>query len=95
MKTHHKMINGDSRIMSETDDKSVQLVITSPPYWQLKDYGCSSNIASLKVSANVTLQRFELTEGFESRYYMEKTSLPILEIEVNKDAEVITEITLN
>ncbi len=44
MKTHHKMINGDSRIMSETDDKSVQLVITSPPYWQLKDYGTKNQI---------------------------------------------------
>jgi len=67
----------------------------APENWKLNDYGCSSKIASLKVSANVTLQRFELVEGFESRYYMEKTSLPVLEIEVNKDAEVITEITLS
>jgi len=38
MKTHHKIINGDSRQMTELTDKSVYLVITSPPYWQLKDY---------------------------------------------------------
>ncbi|MCB2230210.1 site-specific DNA-methyltransferase [bacterium] len=25
--------------MATVDDKSVQLVVTSPPYWQLKDYG--------------------------------------------------------
>ena len=30
--------------MTELDDKSVQLVITSPPYWQLKDYGNGSQI---------------------------------------------------
>ncbi|GHT25248.1 hypothetical protein AGMMS4957_19750 [Bacteroidia bacterium] len=36
-KTTHKIINGDSRQMSELKDKSVHLVVTSPPYWQLKD----------------------------------------------------------
>jgi site-specific DNA-methyltransferase (adenine-specific) len=44
MGTHHKMINGDSRCMSELPDNSVHLVITSPPYWQLKDYGTENQI---------------------------------------------------
>jgi len=39
MKTHHKIIIGDSRWMKEVPDESVHLIITSPPYWQLKDYG--------------------------------------------------------
>ncbi len=41
MKTHslHKIIIGDSRNMHELKDESVHIVITSPPYWQLKDYG--------------------------------------------------------
>ena len=30
--------------MAELQDKSVHLVITSPPYWQLKDYGTSGQI---------------------------------------------------
>lgn len=33
------IINGDSRQMNLVSDRSVHLVITSPPYWQLKDYG--------------------------------------------------------
>ncbi|GHT57136.1 methyltransferase [Bacteroidia bacterium] len=44
MKTIHKIINGDSRQMSELSDKSVHLIITSPPYWQLKDYGMDNQI---------------------------------------------------
>ncbi len=44
MKTHHKIINGDSRQMAELPDNSVHLVITSPPYWQLKDYGTENQI---------------------------------------------------
>ncbi len=44
MKTHHKIINGDSRQMTELPDSSVHLIITSPPYWQLKDYGTENQI---------------------------------------------------
>jgi len=44
MKTYHKIIIGDSRNMAELQDKSVHLVITSPPYWQLKDYGSPNQI---------------------------------------------------
>ena len=44
MKTQHKIIIGDSRWMSEVADESVHLVITSPPYWQLKDYGKGGQI---------------------------------------------------
>jgi len=42
--THHKIINGDSRHMAELPVKSVHLAITSPPYWQLKDYGSVNQI---------------------------------------------------
>ena len=41
---NHKIIIGDSRKMAEIDDESVQLVVTSPPYWQLKDYGSKNQI---------------------------------------------------
>ena len=34
----HKIFIADSRSMREVPDESVHLVITSPPYWQLKDY---------------------------------------------------------
>jgi site-specific DNA-methyltransferase (adenine-specific) len=42
--THHKIIIGDSRCMIEVPDESIHLVITSPPYWQLKDYGDGNQI---------------------------------------------------
>lgn len=44
LRTKHTIINGDSRQMSLIADKSVHLVITSPPYWQLKDYGTENQI---------------------------------------------------
>lgn len=44
IKTNHTLINGDSRSMRLIPDKSVHLIITSPPYWQLKDYGSENQI---------------------------------------------------
>ncbi len=44
MKTWHKIIIGDSRCMKEVPDESIHLIITSPPYWQLKDYGNGKQI---------------------------------------------------
>lgn len=44
MNTHHKVILGDSRQMVELPNNSVHLIITSPPYWQLKDYGSDKQI---------------------------------------------------
>ncbi len=44
IQTLHRIIRGDSRCMVGLDDKSIHLVITSPPYWQLKDYGTDEQI---------------------------------------------------
>ncbi|MFC1800050.1 DNA methyltransferase, partial [Candidatus Eisenbacteria bacterium] len=42
--TQHRIMIGDSRRMSEIADESIHLAVTSPPYWQLKDYGSSGQI---------------------------------------------------
>ena len=42
--SHHTIIIGDSRRMDEVNDESVHLIVTSPPYWQLKDYGPDEQI---------------------------------------------------
>ncbi len=44
MSTVHRIVLGDSRRMTDVDTESVHLVITSPPYWQLKDYGNDNQI---------------------------------------------------
>jgi len=44
MKTTHKIIHGDCRQMNLLPNESGHLIITSPPYWQLKDYGTNNQI---------------------------------------------------
>ncbi len=39
-----KIIIGDSRKMVEVEDGSVDLVVTSPPYWHIKDYGVEGQV---------------------------------------------------
>jgi len=39
-----KVIIGDSRKMAELTDESIDLVVTSPPYWYIKDYGIEGQI---------------------------------------------------
>lgn len=41
---NHTLINGDCRSMDYINDESIDLIITSPPYWQLKDYRESRQI---------------------------------------------------
>ena len=44
MNTTHRIIFGDARRMSLVNDQSVHFIVTSPPYWQLKDYGNDGQI---------------------------------------------------
>jgi site-specific DNA-methyltransferase (adenine-specific) len=37
-KTVHRLVKGDARELAFLDDSSVHLVVTSPPYWNLKRY---------------------------------------------------------
>jgi DNA modification methylase len=36
--THHRLHQGDARDLSWLADDSIHLVVTSPPYWTLKEY---------------------------------------------------------
>ncbi len=44
IQTKQTVILGDARQMTELHDNSVHLIVTSPPYWQLKDYGSPDQI---------------------------------------------------
>jgi len=41
--TSHSLVLGDARDLSFIDDGSVHLVVTSPPYWNLKKYNENDN----------------------------------------------------
>jgi hypothetical protein len=52
----------------------------------------SEGVVTLTVSATVPILRCELVQGWESRHYIEKTYVPVLEVEVQKSCMLTTEV---
>jgi len=59
--------------------------------------GCtaSSTDVTVAVSSKSRVIRSEIVDGYESRYYGQKTKLPVFEIEVAEAGRLTTEITWN
>ncbi len=60
-----KIIIGDSRSMSENQDHSIDLIITSPPYWQIKDY---ENVKQIGFGQNLHEYLKDLYRVWEEGY---------------------------
>ena len=41
-RTTHSIKKGDARVLSHIPDASIDLVVTSPPYWTLKEYNTTA-----------------------------------------------------
>ena len=54
-----------------------------PGTWQLVGTGCSDGHHDLRISASVPIVRCELVTGWESRYYMRRDQLSVLEVEIS------------
>lgn len=59
--------------------------------WRLYGNAVVGGGHRLSISADVPVCRMELVEGWESRYYMQKTPLQVLEVEVVEPAKLVSE----
>ena len=66
----------------------------APLNWIMNNYVCSSDICDISISSNSQIVRSTLIDGFESKYYMEKSRIKILEIEVNQNTKITTIVHL-
>ena len=65
----------------------------APGNWEVNGLKCVGDMATLSVDSTVPICRFELVEGWESQYYLKKSKLPVLEVQIEKSkATLITEI---
>ena len=67
MKTKHLCIVGDSRRMDNVESSSVQLIVTSPPYWQLKDYGSENFAEAAGAAAEKMKNEINIVLGFKKQ----------------------------
>ena len=89
---------GDShlRVVDEVAGFSRKAVLrwrVAPSDWRLEGQRLINRDGShvLTVEARMPIVRCELVEGWESRHYHERTSVPVLEIEVQQLGTITTE----
>ncbi len=65
-----------------------------PGKWELdtSQRRISGERLSIQITASVPIVRMEIREGWESRYYLEKSALPVLEVEVGQAGELVSEM---
>jgi hypothetical protein len=63
----------------------------APGEWRLEGQCLTSDDHVLSLKADVPLVRCELVKGWESRHYLEKTPVVVLEIEVAQPGTLTTE----
>ena len=64
-----------------------------PGDWKLVGNAVTLGGIRIELDADVPLKRLQLVEGWESRYYGQKTPLRVLEVEVDQACRLVTEIT--
>jgi len=88
---HHRMCRltaGGLCVVDEISGVAQKAVLRwrlMPGDWEVKGRSVSNGRITVTVSSNsgVKISRFELMQGRESRYYLQETVLPVLEVEVN------------
>lgn len=58
--------------------------------WKVEGSKCIGEFADITVDCNKPITRFELADGWESRYYMQKSKLPVLEVQVEPGKTILT-----
>lgn len=65
----------------------------APGEWRLENGVLTNGVARMEVTCSAAVSRMELIQGAESRYYLMKTSLPVLEIEAPLPCIVTTRLS--
>lgn len=63
----------------------------NPDKWCVQGNIVTNGYYEIKIDSDVKINRLEIIEGKESRYYYQETFIPVLEIEVSSDCTITTE----
>lgn len=95
--THHRQVDLSDHHLRVTDEvagfvhKAVLRWRLAPGAWRIEGDTVHWGNHALRVTASVPIQRFLLISGWESRYYLQKESVPVLEVEIRQSGRLITE----
>ena len=60
--------------------------------WKVEDGGVTDGSIRIRVTTDTAVRRLALVDGWESRYYLHKAHLPVLEVESEVPARLTTEV---
>lgn len=64
-----------------------------PDEWKLTGNNLTNGKISITISSSMPIKRISLTTGEESRYYLQKNQIPVLEVEIDQAATLTTTIS--
>lgn len=68
----------------------------APGDWRRDETGCASDMGRIRVESSAPVRRMSLETGWESRHYLEKSPVPVLEVEIDQSPAVLrTIVTLS
>jgi hypothetical protein len=70
--------------------KAVMRWRLAPGDWSLDGMSCASAMGRIRVESSVPVRRISLENGWESQYYLGKSALPVLEVEIGQSPAVLT-----
>ncbi|QJD72182.1 heparinase II/III-family protein [Marinobacterium sp. LSUCC0821] len=94
---HVRSVSLCEGLLSVTDEiagfkeKAVLRWRLEPGDWKISGDVISKGTHSIKVMADIPIKRYELVEGWESRFYQDKQPVPVLEVELHQPGILTTE----
>ncbi|MEZ4599301.1 MAG: alginate lyase family protein [Syntrophotaleaceae bacterium] len=58
--------------------------------WNIIKEEIESKFIKIKIESNKNIRRIEIVQGYESKYYLKKTPIPVLEVEIEECKAIIT-----
>jgi hypothetical protein len=92
---HHRTVTLTADTLSVLDRvqgfkrKAVLRWRLAPGEWRQTETGCVSDMAEIRVDSSVPVRRMTLETGWESRHYLEKSAIPVLELEIDQSPAVL------
>ncbi|KMV30223.1 heparinase [Photobacterium swingsii] len=94
---HHRKIVLSETSLTVTDqvqgikNKAILRWRLNPDNWVVQGHKVTNGNHEIKMDSDVKIDRLEIVEGRESRYYYQETSIPVLEVEISSDGNITTE----
>lgn len=77
--------------VSGVKNKAVLRWRLTPDDWQVQGQKVTNGNHNILINSDVKIDRLEIVEGRESRYYYQESSIPVLEVEISSDGKITTE----